>query len=82
MKRFLHTLALLVIQIALAIWLVAGANCSWTKTSTPPKESVAAAITETPKKFSPGLDFLATAAAISLLLTSLSFCFKNNHEAK
>ncbi len=61
MKRTLQILALAVVVVAGAAWLVLGANRGWTRTSVPVKtvdEVTGIEGIEYHKKFVPGLDFL------------------------
>jgi TRAP-type C4-dicarboxylate transport system permease small subunit len=80
MKRILRLLALLVVLAAAIIWLAAGANRGWTKTSVPVKTLDAVTGIEGisyQRKFLPGVDFLGAALAVAGLLAGVSFFFRN-----
>jgi hypothetical protein len=85
MKRILQILAVLVLLVAGATWLVTGANVGWTKTSVAVK--TLDPVTEIEgityqKKFLPGVDFLGGAAAVAAALIGASFFFRNKKQTK
>jgi hypothetical protein len=88
MKKTLQLLAVLALVAGGTVWLVAGANRGWTKTSVMVKtldpvtgiEGISYG-----QKFSPGVDFLGAAAAVSAVLAGTSLFFrkpKNNPPTK
>lgn len=80
MKRIVQWVALLLVLGALGYWVATGANRGWTKTSVPIKtldEVTGIEGVHYEKRFVPGLDFLACAAAASVALTVLSLFFRN-----
>jgi hypothetical protein len=80
MKRSLRLAALVVLLAAGGIWLAAGANRGWTKTSVPVKKmddvlGIEGITYE--KRFVPGLDFLGAALLGAGVLTGASFLFRS-----
>jgi ABC-type Na+ efflux pump permease subunit len=83
MKKALRLLALLVALIAAIVWLAAGGNRGWTKTSVPVKtldEVTGIEGITYQKKFLPGVDFLAVAFAGAFVLAGASFFFRRSHK--
>jgi hypothetical protein len=84
MKKLLLLLAALVILSAGITWLATGASHGWTKTSVQVMTLDPVTGIESPsypKKFVAGVDFLAAAAVVAVLLVGASFLFrtkKNN----
>ena len=79
MKRALRILALFLVLAAAAVWLAAGANRGWTRTSVPVKtvdEVTGIEGTEYRRQFVPGIDFLGAALVGAAFLTGASFLFK------
>jgi hypothetical protein len=79
MKRNLRIGALAILLIALGWWAACGANRGWTRTSVPVR--TLDAVTglegiEYRKRFVPGVDFLALAAAAAVALAGLSLLFR------
>jgi hypothetical protein len=80
MKRILRILALLAALGAVLVWLAAGANRGWTRTSVPVKtldQVTGIEGIEYRKQFSPGLDFLAAALFAAASLGGVSLLFRN-----
>lgn len=85
MKSALRLLALAVFVAALGYWLATGANRGWTKTSVPVKtldEVTGIEGVTYQKKFIPGVDFLAAAAAASVVCAGMSFLFRTKRPAQ
>lgn len=81
MKKLLRLLAVAVFLGALLTWLAAGANRGWTKTSVPVKavdEVTGIEGITYEKRFAPGLDFLGAGLLGVVVLTGISFLFRNN----
>ncbi|MGO8678601.1 MAG: hypothetical protein ACLQVX_22375 [Limisphaerales bacterium] len=80
MKRILRILALLAALGAVLVWLAAGANRGWTRTSVPVKtldQVTGIEGIEYRQQFSPGLDFLAAALFAAACLGGVSLLFRN-----
>jgi hypothetical protein len=79
MRKILQLFAVLVLLAAGAIWLAAGANRGWTKTSvairTLDPVTEIEGITYQPE-FLPGVDFLGGALGGAALLAAASFFFR------
>ena len=78
-KKVLRTLAWLLLVATLAVWVAAGANRGWTKTSVPHKlldEVTGIEGVTYERRFVPGLDFLAAALLVSLLLGGIALIFR------
>ncbi len=78
-KRILRIVAGFLIVAALALWLAAGANRGWTKTSIPVKrtdEVTGITVEDYRARFVPGVDFLAAALLGSTLLAGASFLLR------
>lgn len=86
MKKMLRLVALLVFVGAIVVWLAAGANRGWTKTSTAIKtldEITGIEGITYENRFAPGLDFLGAALFGAGILTGVSFLFrKHNNQSK
>ena len=85
MKSALRLLAIAILLAALGWWLATGANRGWTKTSVPVKtlDDVTGIEGVTYRKqFVPGVDFLAAAAAASVVCGGLSFLFRTKHPSQ
>ena len=85
MKSALRLLALAILLVAIGYWLATGANRGWTKTSVPVKtvDDVTGIEGVTyQKKFIPGVEFLAVAAAASVLCAGLSLLFRTKRLAQ
>jgi hypothetical protein len=79
MKKIVRILAVLVLVGAAIFWVVTGTNRGWTKTSVPKTTTDEVTGLEGvtyEKKFVPGVDFLAAAAAVSVVLAGGSFLFR------
>ena len=79
MKRVLQIIALIVVFAATLLWLAAGAQRGWTKTSIPVKsvDEVTGIKGITYKKqFVPGLDFLGAALLGAGFLAGASLIFR------
>ena len=77
-KTILRAAAALLLVIALAFWLAAGANRGWTKTSVPVQRTdpvTGITVDDFQKRFLPGVDFLAAALLASGILAAASFLF-------
>ncbi|MEY2408350.1 MAG: hypothetical protein QOF48_1020 [Verrucomicrobiota bacterium] len=84
-KRALRLIALAVLLGAAGVWLAAGANRGWTKTTIPVKkmdEVLGIEGITYEKRFVPGLDFLAKAALGAGFLTGITFLFPNKTKNK
>jgi len=78
-QSILRILAVLVIVAALGMWLMAGANRGWTKTSIPvtrTDEVTGITVDDYQKRFVPGVDFLGAAVLASAVLSGVSFLFR------
>ena len=75
-RRFLRTVAALLLLAALAVWVATGANRGWTKTSVPVKrtaEVTGLTVDDYQKRFVPGVDLLGAAVLGSGILAGASF---------
>jgi len=80
MKRSLQILAVLVLLITVGVWLAAGANRGWTKTSVAVKTLDPVTGIEGisyQKKFLPGVDLLGAGVCGAVLLGGASLLFRN-----
>jgi hypothetical protein len=80
MKRALRSFSAILILVAAAYWLAAGANSGWTKTSLPVKtvdEVTGLDHIEWQQKFVPGVDFLGAVFLVSGGLAGVSLLFPN-----
>lgn len=80
MRALLRLLALAALVAGLLLWLAAGANRGWTKTSVPVTkldEVTGIEGIEYQKRFVPGLDFLGLAALGAAALAGTSFFWRN-----
>jgi len=80
MKKALRIVAAVLLVTAAGYWLVAGANCGWTKTSVPVKtvdEVTGLEHFEWQDKFVPGLDFLGAAMLPAGALAGVSLILRN-----
>ena len=78
-KSILRAVAAILILAAAGIWLAAGANRGWTKTSVPVKrtdEVTGITVDDYQKRFVPGIDFLGAALLGSGILAGASFLFR------
>jgi hypothetical protein len=78
-KQILRVVAAILIVAALGVWLAAGANRGWTKTSVPVKrtdEVTGITVDDYQKRFVPGVDFLGVALLGSAFLAGASFLFR------
>lgn len=78
-KSILRILAVVVIVAAVGMWLTAGANRGWTKTSVPVKktdEVTGITVDDYQKRFVPGVDFLGAALLGAGTLAGVSFLFR------
>lgn len=79
MKRTLQLLAALVLVAGLGLWLAAGANCGWTKTSVQQRtldEIIGIEKITYEKRFVPGVDFLGATLLGAAALAGTSFFFR------
>jgi hypothetical protein len=77
-RTVLRALALILVLAATGMWLAAGANEGWTKTSVPVKrtdEATGITVDDYQKRFVPGLDFLGAALFASGILAGASLLF-------
>lgn len=79
MKRIFQSLAALVAIAAATLWLAAGANRGWTKTSVvirtlDPVTGIEGINYQ--KRFVPGVDFLAAGLVAAGILTGVSLLYK------
>jgi hypothetical protein len=75
----LRAVAAILILAAAGIWLAAGANRGWSKTSVPVKrtdEVTGITIDDYQKRFVPGIDFLGAALLGSGILAGASLLFR------
>jgi hypothetical protein len=80
MKRILRILALVLTLVAAGVWLSAGANRGWTKTSVETKtldEVTGIEGVSYERRFVPGLDLLGAALLGASLLAGVSFLFQH-----
>jgi hypothetical protein len=78
-KSTLCALAAILILAAAGIWLAAGANRGWSKTSVPVKrtdEVTGITVDDYQKRFVPGIDFLGAALLGSGILAGASLLFR------
>ena len=78
-KRILRVTAALLLVLALGMWLAAGANRGWTKTSVPVKKTddvTGITVDEYQRRFVPGVDFLGAAVLGAAFLAGASFLFR------
>jgi hypothetical protein len=81
-RTVFRTFALLLFVAAMALWLAAGANRGWTKTSVPVKrtdEVTGITVDDYQKRFVPGADFLGAALLGSGILAGASFLIRKPH---
>lgn len=84
MRSLLRILSVILLVTALGWWWKAGSNKGWTKTSVQVwkyDEITEIKYPETVKRFVPGLDFVAGAAAASLGLAGASLVFRKRNPA-
>jgi len=75
----LRAIAAILILAAAGIWLAAGANRGWSKTSVPVKrtdEVTGITVDDYQKRFVPGIDFLGAALLGSGILAGASLLFR------
>ncbi len=75
-KTVLRAVAAILILAGAGIWLAAGANRGWTKTSIPVQrtdEVTGLTVDEYQKRFVPGIDFLGASLLGSGILAGASF---------
>lgn len=80
-KSLLRAVAAILIVAAAGMWLAAGANRGWSKTSVPVKrtdEVTGLTVDDYQKRFVPGIDFLGAALLGSGFLAGASFLFRAN----
>ena len=78
-KSLLRAVAAILIMAAAGIWLAAGANRGWSKTSVPVKrtdEVTGITVDDYQKHFVPGIDFLGAALLGSGILAGASLLFR------
>lgn len=78
-KSILRAVAAILILAAAGIWLAAGANRGWSKTSVPVKrtdEITGITVDDYQKRFVPGIDFLGAALLGSGILAGASLLFR------
>lgn len=82
MSRMLFRLfALFLFMAAMVLWLAAGANRGWTKTTVPVKrtdEITGITVDDYQKRFVPGVDFLGAALLGSAILAGASFLIRKS----
>lgn len=79
MKLFLRWTSLVVVLVAAVLWLSAGANRGWTKTSVPKKfieEGTGLEGITYDSRFVPGVDFLGGAVLGAGILAGASLLFR------
>ncbi len=84
MRSLLRILSVILLVTALGWWWKAGSNKGWAKTSVQVwkyDEITEIKYPETEKRFVPGVDLLAGAAAVSLGLAGVSFIFRKRNQA-
>jgi len=77
-KTILRAVAAILVLAAAGMWLAAGANRGWSKTSVPVKrtdEVTGITVDDYQKRFIPGIDFLGAALLGSGILAGASFLF-------
>ncbi len=80
MKRSLQFLSAVVLLAGLGVWLAAGANRGWTKTTVPKKtvdEITGIEAITYERRFLPGVDFLGAVLLGAVALGGASFFFRN-----
>ena len=80
MRRNLRVLAVVLVVLCIAGWILLGANRGWTRTTRTRIEKDPVTEIEFPKiekHFSPGVDWLAAALLVSAGLAGSSFLFQN-----
>jgi hypothetical protein len=73
--------ALFLFMAAMVLWLAAGANRGWTKTTVPVKrtdEITGITVDDYQKRFVPGVDFLGAALLGSAILAGASFLIRKS----
>ena len=78
-KSLLRAVAAILIVAAAGMWLAAGANRGWSKTSVPVKrtdEVTGITVDDYQKRFVPGIDFLGAALLGSGILAGASLLFR------
>ena len=78
-KIVLRAIAAILILAAAGMWVAAGANRDWTKTSVPVRrtdEVTGITVDDYQKRFVPGIDFLGAALLGSGILAGASFLFR------
>jgi hypothetical protein len=78
-KIVLRAIAAILILAAAGMWVAAGANRGWTKTSVPVRrtdEVTGITVDDYQKRFVPGIDFLGAALLGSGILAGASFLFR------
>ena len=78
-KTILRAVAAILVLAAAGMWLAAGANPGWTKTSVPIKrtdEVTGITVDDYQKRFVPGIDFLGASLLGSGILAGASFLFR------
>lgn len=76
MKKILRTFAVVILVMSVFLWIDAGMNRGWTKTSVPKKtvdEVTGIEGISYESRFVPGLDFLGLAVLGAGILTGISF---------
>jgi len=79
-RTVLRAVAAILILAAAGMWLAAGANRGWTKTSVPVKrtdEATGITVDDYQKRFVPGVDFLGAALLGSGILAGASLLFRS-----
>ena len=78
-KTILRAFAAILVLAAAGMWLAAGANRGWTKTSVPVQrtdEVTGITVDDYQKRFVPGIDFLGASVLGSGILAGVSFLFR------
>ena len=81
-RRLLRTAAALLLVAAVVVWVAAGANRGWTKTTVPVQrtdEVTGITVDDYQKRFLPGVDFLGAAVLGTGILAGASFLCRKNH---
>jgi hypothetical protein len=84
MRSVLHILSVLLLTAVLAWWWHAGANKGWTKTSVQIwkfDEITGISYPETEKRFVPGVEILAAACGVSVLMSTAGFLLRRRSGA-
>jgi hypothetical protein len=79
-KTVFRIAAALLFLAALVVWVAAGANRGWTKTSVPVKrtdEVTGITVDDYQKRFVPGIDFLGAALSASGILAGASLLIRS-----